>query len=126
MLDLLELCLYFNDDSEVENDLEDDPQQMPGFIKRSSIKIDGPAQISSSFLVVVFGSMVQAFDDLRKIKSNRTKAANALFMAAADHLVTHAISQLKGGYDFKYNITYNNIPNIWIPKSDISAPNEIE
>lgn len=95
MLDLLELCLYFNDDSEVENDLEDDPQQMPGFIKRSSIKIDGPAQISSSFLVVVFGSMVQAFDDLRKIKSNRTKAANALFMAAADHLVTHAISQLK-------------------------------
>ena len=70
--------------------------QTPGFIKRSSIKVDGPSELSDSFLVVVFGTLIQSFEDLRKQKSNRVKAANALFIAAADHLVNHAILQLKG------------------------------
>ena len=66
-----------------------------GFIKRSSIKVEGPSELSNSFLVVVFAALIQAFDDLRKHNSNRVKAANALFLAAADHVVNHAILQLK-------------------------------
>ena len=68
---------------------------MPGFIKRTTVKVDGPHQLSHSFLVVVFAALIQSFEDLRKQKCNRIKAANALFLAAADHLVNHAILQLK-------------------------------
>lgn len=95
MLDLLDLCLYFNAEDITEDSDGDEHDQTPGFIKRTSVKVDGPSQLSNSFLVVVFGALVQSFDDLRKQKSNRVKAANALFIAAADHLVNHAILQLK-------------------------------
>ena len=93
MLDLLDLCLYFNADGIFdESDSED---TAPGFIKRTSVKVEGPSELSDSFLVVVFAALIQSFDDLRKHNSNRVKAANALFLAAADHVVNHAILQLK-------------------------------
>ena len=99
MLDLLDLCLYFTDAMASDSDGEEGADQStPGFIKRKTdlaMKVEGPSQLSSSFLVVVFGALIQSFDDLRKQKSNRLRAANALFVAAADHLVNHAILQLK-------------------------------
>jgi len=94
MLDLLDLCLYFTDDTkEEETIVEDEPEK--GFIKRSGPRIEGPYTFTNSFLVVIFAVLIQTFDDLRKQSSNRLNAANTLFVSTADFIVNHALAKIK-------------------------------
>ena len=74
MLDLLDLCLYFDPaDSEGEALVDPNADSKPGFIKRAAVTIEGPDCLHSNFLVIVFAALIQNFDDLRKQKSNRLK-----------------------------------------------------
>ena len=120
MLDLLDLCLYFTDDTKEEETIVDDEPEK-GFIKRSGPRIEGPYTFTNSFLVVIFAVLIQTFDDLRKQSSNRLNAANTLFVSTADFIVNHALAKIK---DFEIVLDEDEDEKASIVEDDIEDDDE--
>ena len=62
ILDLLDLCLYFNEQEEETEAIDED--QKPGFIKRSGLRVEGPNGLTNSFLVAIFATLIQVIKSI--------------------------------------------------------------